>query len=126
MVSKPRWSGTASDRARGAKMKKNYSAAFDAKTKARSEALFRELTASLRAVDKTHYAALWATVREEFDYPVFVAAPRAVGITSTGETGETVANEFPQILEAYSAFEAWINAGAKSEGTPGFLLPSAA
>ena len=71
-------------------------------------------------------AALWASVRETFDYPVFVAAPKAVGITSTGETGEAVPNELPQLLEAYRSFQKWVEAGAKPEDTPGFLLPSAA
>ena len=61
-----------------------------------------------------------------FDYPVFVAAPKTVGITSTGETGEAVSNELPDLREAYRAFEAWAGAGAKPEDAPGFLLPSTA
>lgn len=101
-------------------------AAFDADTQKRSDAFWRELTAGLRAIDAAHDAALWATVREEFDYPVFVAAPKSVGITSTGDTGDSVPNELPALLEAYRAFETWVEAGAKPEDTPGFLLPSAA
>jgi type I restriction enzyme M protein len=65
-------------------------------------------------------------VREAFDYPVFVAAPKSVGITSTGETGDTVPNELPDLLAAYRAFAAWMAAGTKLEDRPGFLLPSAA
>ena len=80
----------------------------------------------LRDIDAAHNAALWATVRETFDYPVFVAAPKAVGITSTGETGESVPNDLPQILDAYRAFENWVEEGAKPEDTPDFPLPSAA
>lgn len=80
----------------------------------------------MKALDAEHDAALWETVREEFDYPVFVAAPRSVGITSTGDTGETVPNELPDILEAYRKFEAWVAAGADPEATPDFHLPSAA
>lgn len=49
-------------------------------------------------------AALWARVRELFDYPVFVAAPKTVGITSTGETGEGVASDLPTLLQAYRDF----------------------
>jgi type I restriction enzyme M protein len=65
-------------------------------------------------------------VRAELDYPVFIAAPKSVGITSTGETGENVPNELPAILEAYRKFEAWLDAGATAEKIPDFQLPSAA
>lgn len=125
-ASKPRWEGTASNAKRVTQLKKDYTAAFDEKIAARSDALFRELQGGLRAIDEAHNAVLWATVREQFDYLVLVAAPRAVGITSTGETGETVPNEFPDLLEAYRAFETWVGAGAKPKDTPSFLLPSAA
>ena len=79
-----------------------------------------------RTIDEEHNAALWATVREAFDYPLFVAAPKSVGITSTGETGETVPNELPKVLEAYGAFAAWVEAGSKPEDRPSFQVPSAA
>ena len=62
----------------------------------------------------------------DVDYPVFVAAPKTVGITSTGETGEAVSNELPDLREAYRAFEAWAGARAKPEDAQGFLLPSTA
>jgi len=125
-ASKPKWRGNATDKKKAAQLKKDYTAAFDEKTQKRSDALWRELAAGLRAIDEAHNAALWASVRETLDYPVFVAAPKAVGITSTGETGETVPNEMPQLLQAYRAFQTWVEAGAKPEDTPGFLLPSAA
>ena len=101
-------------------------AAFDADVQKKSDGFWRDLVAGMRAIDDAHNAALWSTVREEFDYPVFVAAPKSVGITSTGDTGDSVPNELPTLLEAYRAFEGWIEAGAKPEDTPGFLLPSAA
>ena len=66
--------------------------------------LFSELKAKYRAIDEAHTAALWARVRELFDYPVFVAAPKTVGITSTGETGEGVPNEFPELFKAFRGF----------------------
>jgi type I restriction enzyme M protein len=59
-------------------------------------------------------------VRDLFDYPVFVAAPRTVGITSTGETGEGVPNELPAVLDAYRKFESWCAAGEPSDAMPGF------
>lgn len=125
-VGKPKWSGTASDKKKATELKRNYSAAFDAGVQKKSDGFWRELMSGMRSIDEAHNAALWFTVREEFDYPVFVAAPKSVGITSTGDTGDSVSNELPELLEAYRAFEGWVEAGAKPEDTPGFLLPSAA
>jgi len=125
-AAKPRWMGTATDNKRAKQLDKEYAAAFDSKAAARSTALLRDLQARLRRIDEVHNSALWTTVRERFDYPVFVAAPKAVGITSTGETGETVPNDLPQVLAAYRSFRAWAAAGADPKNTPGFLLPSAA
>ena len=127
-LANPRWSGTASDRKRAAQLKRDYADAFDDDegAKQRADALLRELRAGLRTLDETHSAALWATVREMFDYPVFAAAPAAVGITSTGETGENVPDDFPQLLDAWRAFQAWVEAGAKPEDAPDFPLPSTA
>lgn len=71
----------------------------------------------------TKNATRWAHVREAFDYPVFVAAPKLVGITSTGEN---VPTELPALLEAYRRFEAWAEVGAKPAEAPDFHLPSAA
>ncbi len=122
----PRWQGTAADKQRAGQLKKDYAAAFDEATAARSKALLRKLRADLRAIDAAHNAALWASVRETFDYPVFVAAPKAVGITSTGETDETVPNDLPQLLDAYRTFKSWLEAGAKLGDRPDFPLPSAA
>ncbi len=122
----PRWKGRATDKKRAAQLKKDYDTAFDEAAAVRSDELSRQLRAGLRTIDVDHNTALWSTVREKFDYPVFVAAPKAVGITSTGETGETVPNDLPQILDAYRAFENWVKEGAKPEDTPDFPLPSAA
>ena len=127
-VANPRWNGTASDRKRAAQLKRDYATAFedDEDAKRRADVLLRKLRADMRALDEAHNAARWATVREVFDYPVFVAAPAAVGITSTGETGENVPDDLPQLLDAWRAFESWIEAGAKPEDAPNFRLPSAA
>ena len=58
--------------------------------------------------------------------PVFVAAPKTVGITSTGETGDGVVSELPALLRAYRDFEKWIEHGGAAEATPNFQVPSAA
>ena len=127
-LAKPRWKGSASDKERAARLKRDYAAVFgdDEEARAHADARFRELRTALRALDEAHHAALWATVREAFDYPVFVAAPAAVGITSTGETGENVPDDLPRILDAFRAFETWVETGAKPEDAPDFRLPSAA
>lgn len=92
----------------------------------RGDALLSELKTRYRAIDESHTAALWARVRELFDYPVFVAAPKTVGITSTGETGEGVASELPDLLKAYREFEDWLAQGAQPKATPNFQAPSTA
>lgn len=65
-------------------------------------------------------------LRERFDYPVFVAAPKTVGITSTGDTGEGVPNDLPDLLRAYREFEHWLAQGAQPGATPNFPEPSTA
>ena len=124
-ISGSRWRGKTTNANRATQLKRDYAAAFDSEPAIRSKALLGELRASLRSIDETHNAALWGVVREAFDYPVFVAAPQAVGITSTGETGEDVPDELPTVLDAYRAFETWVKAGASPEETPDFRLSSA-
>lgn len=97
-----------------------------ARVRKTSDALLSELKAKYRVVDESHTSALWEQVRELFDYPVCVAAPKAVGITSTGETGEGVPNEFPTLLVAYRDFEKWVANGAVPDDAPNFLHPSTA
>jgi type I restriction enzyme M protein len=124
---KPAWtySVDTKHKKKAGKLKRQATTALSAVQKA-SDALFSELRASYRAIDEAHNAALWARVRELFDYPVFVAAPKAVGITSTGETGEGVSSELPTLLTAYRDFESWVENGAKPEVEPNFPIPSAA
>jgi type I restriction enzyme M protein len=125
-LTKPRWKDETKDHKKTAALKRDYAAAFTDTVQKKADTLSRELQAGLRAIDEKHNAALWAFVREEFDYPIFVAAPKTVGITSTGDTGENVPNELPALLQAYRQFEAWLAAGAMPEKMPGFQLPSAA
>lgn len=125
--SKPAWIGEAdkANKKTAGELKKQARAALAAAAK-RSDALLSELKAKYKAIDEAHTAALWTRVREIFDYPVFVAAPKTVGITSTGETGEGVANDLPNVLQAYREFETWLAGGAQPETTPNFQLPSTA
>lgn len=108
-----------------ADLKRKAQAALDQVAVASAAAL-AGLKAAYRPIDEAHNAALWSRVRELFDYPVFAAAPRTVGITSTGETGEGVPNDLEATLAAYCAFSSWMQNGAKPEDTPNFPLPSAA
>lgn len=127
LQAKPAWKGEAkkADSKKAADFKRQTQAALTAVQQI-SNGLYSELKAKYRAIDEAHTAALWARVRELFDYPVFVAAPKTVGITSTGETGEGVANELPDLLKAYRDFERWRERGGNAEDTPNFLVPSAA
>jgi len=121
---KPLWRGEAAkEHKKMVSELKKRAAAQLATVQRRSEALLSELKAAYRAIDEAHTAALWARVRELFDYPVFVAAPKAVGITSTGETGEQVDNDLPRVLLAFREFETWVKNGAQPEATPNFLVP---
>jgi len=125
--SKPAWIGEAAkaDKKAAAELKKQATAALTGVQK-RSDALLSELKARYKSIDEAHTTALWVRVRELFDYPVFVAAPKTVGITSTGETGEGVPSELPALLHALRAFETWNQSGAQPEATPNFLEPSTA
>jgi type I restriction enzyme M protein len=117
---KPAWADHAKDRKATAALKKEYAAAFIGDAADAADAFTRELAASLRALDERHTAALWSEVRTAFDYPVFVAAPKSVGISSTGETGENVGNELPKVLEGYRSFESWLASGAPVAEEPRF------
>ena len=64
------------------------------------------LRAALRGLDDQQTAAMWKHVRKAFDYSVFMATPKAVGITATGETGENVPNDLPAVLTAWQQFNA--------------------
>lgn len=121
---KPAWRGDVAPEHKqtAAELKRQASAALAAGQKI-SDGLLSDLKAGYRAIDEAHTAALWARVRELFDYPVFVAAPKTVGITSTGETGEGVANELPNVFKAYRDFDAWLAQGAQPEDTPNFPVP---
>lgn len=77
----------------------------------------RRLLRELRRVDRDHSQALWQHVRAELDYPVFAAAPTAVGVTSTGRGGP---DELPGILADYRAFATWVQAGADVATQPAF------
>jgi type I restriction enzyme M protein len=124
---KPIWQSKAATKYSKAtiELKKKAIAALAA-VQERCNVLLSELKATYKAIDEAHTAALWARVRELFDYPVFMAAPKVVGITSTGETGEGVPNELPGLLKAYREFEAWIATGAQAETMPNFPEPSTA
>ena len=124
---KPFWLGeVAKEHKKVATELKRQATATLAGVQKRSDALLSELKTRYKAIDEAHTAALWARVRELFDYPVFVAAPKTVGITSTGETGEGVASELPDLLKSYREFEYWLAQGAHPEATPNFSEPSTA
>ena len=119
--SKPYWHGEAAKEHKkaAADLKRHCLDALKTR-QASSDASLSVLKAKYRGVDEAHTAALWARVRELFDYPVFVAAPKTVGITSTGETGDGVANELPKVLRAYRKYVKWTAAGMPKSEVPEF------
>jgi type I restriction enzyme M protein len=124
---KPLWVGspTAKNKDAAAQLKRDAQAAMTVEAKA-GDALLSELKAKYREVDAAHSAALWVRVRELFDYPVFVGAPKAVGITSTGETGEGINNHLTDLLARFREFEQWLDKGASVQEQPNFPEPSTA
>ncbi|GAB3461565.1 hypothetical protein GCM10027321_22370 [Massilia terrae] len=124
---RPMWEGSAAaeNKTAAALLKREAQAALNVAAKA-GEALMSQLKVKYREVDSAHTAALWARVRELFDYPVFVGAPKSVGITSTGDTGDGVTNDLPQVLEQFRTFEKWVTDGAVQEAIPNFPEPSTA
>lgn len=121
---KPLWVGTAAGKDK-ASLKRDVQTALAVVSKAGDD-LLSELKGKYRDVDAAHTAALWARLRQLFDYPVFVAAPKAVGITSTGETGEGVTNDLTSTLEQFRQFKHWLGKGAPEEAQPNFPEPSTA
>ncbi|MGA2140557.1 MAG: N-6 DNA methylase, partial [Verrucomicrobiia bacterium] len=116
-IGKPRWDGKPTERQHAAQFKSDFEEAFAGEAEQKAEKLHRELRAALRKVDVAHNASLWRVVREALDYPVFTAAPDAVGITATGAEGP---NQLQDVLAAYRKFEEWNKAGAKPEKTPNY------
>jgi type I restriction enzyme M protein len=121
---KPVWIGRVAKAGQkeAAELKKRAAAVL-ASSSNRDEALLSELKSRYKTIDEAHTAGLWAHVRQSFDYPIFIAAPKTVGITSAGETGDGVANELPDLLAAYRAFEDW-SARGEPEPAPNFHRPS--
>ncbi|CAJ5015810.1 N-6 DNA methylase [Burkholderia pseudomallei] len=124
---KPVWQGSAiaKNKEVAAQLKREAQTAL-AVVARKSDAALSELKAKYRVVDDAHTVALWRRVRELFDYPVFVAAPKTVGITSTGETGDGVENDLPVVLKQFKEFQSWVEGGAHPEKRPNFPTPSAA
>ncbi|MFG3076092.1 restriction endonuclease subunit M [Streptomyces sp. NPDC048225] len=106
-----KWHGRAVGEA--ASLKKELAAALKTHSKA-VKAAEKELRAKLREIDVAQTAAMWAHVRQHFDYEVFMAAPVGVGITATGETGAHVPNDLPEVLTELRRFRPW-RAGKTSE-----------
>jgi type I restriction enzyme M protein len=99
-ISSPRWTGPS--RGEAASLRRKY-AERTADVPAIDQAL-ADLKAELAKLDDEQTKAMWRHVREAFDYPVFMARPPVVGITATGDTGEHVPNDLPEVLAEWKAF----------------------
>ena len=89
-------------RKRAQALKQQFTRAITPDDRERRKALQKELDARLKALDAAQEAALWARVRELFDYPILFAEPERVGITSTGADGP---NDFPEVVKQYRQFQ---------------------
>ncbi|HEC1547079.1 TPA: N-6 DNA methylase [Campylobacter upsaliensis] len=58
----------------------------------------------LSTLEKQIKAEAWQNAKEDFDYPIFLAHAENTGITSTGETGEGVANDLKSIATHFKEF----------------------
>ncbi|MGJ3224870.1 N-6 DNA methylase [Micromonospora aurantiaca (nom. illeg.)] len=104
-IGSPVWTGTAAPRGSRARDLKNRYSLLAAGVPALSEAL-KELRAELRIIDDEQTEAMWKVVRTTFDYSVFMAKPTAVGITTTGDTGDHVPNDLPKVLAEWRRYVA--------------------
>ncbi|WP_284743826.1 N-6 DNA methylase [Amycolatopsis sp. RTGN1] len=98
----PRWSGQPNQEARALKVQYKEKAAHVPGL----QAAMTTLRSELKKLDIEQSALMWATVRTMFDYDVFMATPTRVGITATGETGDSITNDLPAILHAWQEFKA--------------------
>lgn len=101
-IGSPRWTGPSHGEAAALRRKYGERAA-EVPAVARALA---NLKIELAKLDDDQTRAMWSHVREAFDYPVFMAQPGAVGITATGDTGEHVPNDLPEVLAEWKAFAA--------------------
>jgi type I restriction enzyme M protein len=89
-------------RKRAQALKQQFTRAITSDDRERRRVLQRELDGLLKEINSAQDAALWARVRELFDYPIFFAEPERVGITSTGADGP---NDFPEVVKHYRQFQ---------------------
>ena len=92
-----------------AALKRGYRDSIKGTMKDRARFLLNDLRSKMKDLDQSHNQALWAAVREEFDYPVFVSSPKSVGISAGGD--DTL-NELPDVLSEYRRYRESYYAGA--------------
>lgn len=66
-----------------------------------------------------------ATLALAWHGSIFVAAPKAVGITSTGEIGEGVANDLPSVLPPIASLKPGLPAARSRRSHQIFTRPTA-
>ncbi|MGW2995421.1 hypothetical protein ACWDA9_27950, partial [Streptomyces sp. NPDC001193] len=74
--------------------------------KARSKGLARQHAREEAELERKKETLVRQLAKQRFSYPVFMAEAQAAGITATGETGNSVANDLPGILEEIRKFQA--------------------
>ncbi|MGW4838611.1 N-6 DNA methylase [Streptomyces globisporus] len=74
--------------------------------KARSKDLARQYSREEAELERKKEVMVRRLAKQRFSYPVFMAEAKAAGITGTGETGDGVASDLPDILEELRKFQA--------------------
>ena len=90
-----------SAKTRGKKLQGQMKKAITPKDRRRMKELELELRTRLRELQERTLKESRQLLKERFDYPIFVAEGKHVGITATGQEDE---NELPEIVKAYHRF----------------------
>ncbi|MFD5720939.1 N-6 DNA methylase [Streptomyces sp. NPDC127036] len=73
--------------------------------KLRGRELAREHTRLEAELERKKEARVRELAKQRFSYPVFMAEVQAAGITGSGETGVSVVNDLPSVLEEFRKFQ---------------------
>lgn len=96
---------TADQKSRRDEIERELEAAVESATnKAEKKAAKKHKNERLQALTQEERDEISRRAKEIFDYPIFMAKVEAAGITSSGDTGEHVPNELPEVLAAYQRF----------------------
>jgi type I restriction enzyme M protein len=77
---------------------------LSADERANAKRMQDDVAAARRHLEERRRTAVRQRTKELFDYPVFMAQVAQAGITATGETGDRVPNQLPEVEKLYRRF----------------------